>query len=209
MQVTAIVPLDKQRSKVFLDGEIGFVLYRGELKRYRIEEDSELSEEQYNQILEEALFKRGKERVLYLLKDRDRTEYEIRKKLKEGFYPGQVIDRIIDFLKEYRFLNDLDYGRRYIETYGNQRSRKRLEFDLQQRGLNREQIRALLEEGQVCEDSQIQDFLRKKRYIPGSTSPGDKAKLVAALARKGYSYDAVYRNLEVSQEDICNSTSAI
>lgn len=206
MQVTAIVSLDKQRSKVFLDGEVGFVLYRGELKRYRIEEDSELSEGQYNQILEEVLFKRGKERALYLLKDRDRTEYEIRKKLKEGFYPGQVIERIIDFMKEYRFVDDPDYGRRYIETYGNRRSRKRLEFDLQQKGIKQEQIRTLLEDSQVCEDSQIQDFLRKKGYMPESTSPKEKAKLVAALARKGFSYDAVYRNLGAGQEDICDNS---
>ena len=135
MQVTSIVPLDKQRSKVFLDEEQVFVLYRGERKRYQIEEGNELSEEQYNRILEEILLKRGKERALYYLKDRDRTEYEIRKKLKEGFYPQQVVDQIINFLTEYHFLDDLDFGRRYIETYGNQRSRKRLEFDLLKKGL--------------------------------------------------------------------------
>lgn len=202
MQVTSIVPLDKQRSKVFLDEEQVFVLYRGEQKRYQIEEGNELSEEQYNRILEEILLKRGKERALYYLKDRDRTEYEIRKKLKEGFYPQQVVDQIINFLTEYHFLDDLDLGRRYIETYGNQRSRKRLEFDLLKKGLKQEQIRMLLEDCEVCEDRQIRAFLQKKGYMPESTTPKDKAKLVAALARKGFSFDAVYRNLGVSQEDI-------
>ncbi|MCI9360461.1 MAG: regulatory protein RecX [Hungatella sp.] len=202
MQVTSIVPLDKQRSKVFLDEEQVFVLYRGERKRYQIEEGNELSEEQYNRILEEILLKRGKERALYYLKDRDRTEYEIRKKLKEGFYPQQVVDQIINFLTEYHFLDDLDFGRRYIETYGNQRSRKRLEFDLLKKGLKQEQIRILLEDCEVCEDRQIRAFLQKKGYMPESTTPKDKAKLVAALARKGFSFDAVYRNLGVSQEDI-------
>lgn len=202
MQVTSIVPLDKQRSKVFLDEEQVFVLYRGERKRYQIEEGNELSEEQYNRILEEILLKRGKERALYYLKDRDRTEYEIRKKLKEGFYPQQVVDQIINFLTEYHFLDDLDLGRRYIETYGNQRSRKRLEFDLLKKGLKQEQIRMLLEDCEVCEDRQIRAFLQKKGYMPESTTPKDKAKLVAALARKGFSFDAVYRNLGVSQEDI-------
>ena len=153
-KVTAVVPLDKRRSKVFVDEEAVFVLYKGELRRYHIEEGEELSEEQHGRILEEVLMKRGKERALYLLKDRDRTEAEIRKKLKEGFYPQQVIDRTMDFLKEYGFVDDLEFGRRYIEVYGNQRSRKRLEFDLQQKGLKQEQIRMLLETGEVCEDSQ-------------------------------------------------------
>lgn len=201
MQVTSIVPLDKRRSKVFLDEEQAFVLYRGELKKYQIEEGNELSEEQYNRISEQILLKRGKERALYYLKDRDRTEYEIRKKLKEGFYPQPVIDQIINFLTEYHFVDDLDFGRRYIEIYKDQRSRKRLEFDLLQKGLKQEQIRMLLEDGEVCEDRQIRAFLRKKGYMPESTSPKDKAKLAAALARKGFSFDAVYRNLGDSQED--------
>lgn len=202
MQVTAVVPLDKRRSKVFFDGELGFVLYKGELRQYRIEEGRELPDEQYGQILEEVLLKRGKERALYLLKDRDRTEYEIRKKLKEGFYPQQVIDRTVDFLKEYHFVDDLDYGRRYIEAYGTQRSRRRLEFDLRQKGLRQEQICILLEEGEICEDSPIRAFLRKKGYIPESASPKERAKLAAALIRKGFSCDAVYRNLGGCQEEI-------
>lgn len=190
MQITAVVPLDKRRSKVFLDEEPAFVLYHGEIRQYQIEEGRELSREQYGRILEDVLYKRGKERVLYLLKDRDRTENEIRKKLKEGFYPQEVIERLVDFLREYHFVDDLEYGRRYVQAYGTKRSKKRLEFDLQQKGLTQEQISVLLEE-EVCEDSQIKAFLRKKGYIPGSTSPKERAKLTAALVRKGFSYDAI------------------
>lgn len=191
MRITEVVPLDKRRSKVFLDEEPAFVLYHGEIRQYQIEEGRELSREQYDRILEDVLYKRGKERVLFLLKDRDRTENEIRKKLREGFYPQEVIERIIDFLREYHFVDDLEYGRRYVQAYGTKRSKKRLEFDLQQKGLTQEQISVLLEEEEVCEDSQIKAFLRKKGYIPGSTPPKERAKLTAALVRKGFSYDAI------------------
>lgn len=191
MRITAVVPLDKRRSKVFLDEEPAFVLYHGEIRQYQIEEGRELSREQYDRILEDVLYKRGKERVLFLLKDRDRTENEIRKKLREGFYPQEVIERIIDFLREYHFVDDLEYGRRYVQAYGTKRSKKRLEFDLQQKGLTQEQISVLLEEEEVCEDSQIKAFLRKKGYIPGSTPPKERAKLTAALVRKGFSYDVI------------------
>ena len=74
MEITAVEPLDKRRSKIFLEEKIAFVLYRGELRTYQIEEGGELSEENYKQIVEEVLIKRAKERALYLLKDRDRTE---------------------------------------------------------------------------------------------------------------------------------------
>ena len=146
MEITAVEPLDKRRSKIFLEEKIAFVLYRGELRTYQIEEGGELSEENYKQIVEEVLIKRAKERALYLLKDRDRTEKEIKKKLTEGYYPEDVIDRTIAFLKEYHFLDDLDYGRRYILTYKEKRSKKRIQFDLCQKGLEPEQISMLLTE---------------------------------------------------------------
>ena len=38
MMVTAVIPVDKRKSKVFLEEGFAFVLYRGEVERYRIEE---------------------------------------------------------------------------------------------------------------------------------------------------------------------------
>ena len=37
MEITAVEPLDKRRSKIFLEEKIAFVLYRGELRTYQIE----------------------------------------------------------------------------------------------------------------------------------------------------------------------------
>ncbi len=193
MEITAVEPLDKRRSKIFLEEKIAFVLYRGELRTYQIEEGGELSEENYKQIVEKVLIKRAKERALYLLKDRDRTEKEIKKKLTEGYYPEDVIDRTIAFLKEYHFLDDLDYGRRYILTYKEKRSKKRIQFDLCQKGLEPEQISMLLTEEEILEDGQIEAFLRKKGYRQEEAAPKEKGRLAAALARKGFSFEAIYR----------------
>ena len=44
MIVTDIVELDKKRSKIFIDGEFSFVLYKGELRDYSIREGHELSD---------------------------------------------------------------------------------------------------------------------------------------------------------------------
>ncbi len=191
MQVTAIVPIDKKRSKVLLDEDFAFVLYRGELKHYKIEEGHELSEETYRLIMDEVLKKRARERALYLLKDSDKTEEQIRKKLKEGYYPEEAIDSAVDFLKEYRYIDDAEYGRKYIRSYADKRSRKRIRADLIEKGLERDLIDQLFEEEDVSEDEQIRAFLQKKGYEYGVTSAADASKMKASLARKGYSYDAI------------------
>ena len=40
----------------------------------------------------------------------------------------EAIEYAIVFLKEYRFVDDENYGRNYIRTYGNRKSRRQLEF---------------------------------------------------------------------------------
>ena len=68
MTVEMIVSVDKQRCKVLFDSGFAFVLYRGEVERFGIEEGKELEEAVYRRILDEVLLGRAKERALYLLK---------------------------------------------------------------------------------------------------------------------------------------------
>ena len=87
MTVTEITSIDKKRSKIVFEQEEPIVLYNGEIRRFQIEAGKELSDKVFFQIQEEILKKRVKERALYLLKSMDRTEEEIRTKLKKGSFP--------------------------------------------------------------------------------------------------------------------------
>ena len=78
MQITDIKSVSKTKLKAYLDGQIAFTLYKGELFRYRIQEDGELSEEVYQEIREKVVLKRAKLRAMHLLNDMDRTESQLR-----------------------------------------------------------------------------------------------------------------------------------
>ena len=81
MMVTAVLPVDKRKSKVFLEEGFAFVLYRGEVERYRIEEGRELEDRVYEEILRDVLCPRSKEYALHLLKDAGKTEKWMKEKL--------------------------------------------------------------------------------------------------------------------------------
>ena len=51
------------------------------------------------------------------------------------------------------------------------------------------------------EDRQIRTFLQKKGYDRETWTRQEKGKLAAALARKGFSWEAVYRMLGGDGED--------
>ncbi|WP_394523187.1 regulatory protein RecX [Lacrimispora sp. JR3] len=195
MLVTEILPVDKRRSKVIFDEDFTLVLYRGDLKRFKIEEGQLFSEESYQELLHEVLFKRARERVLFLLKASDKTEQELIRKLKDGAYPKEAIDYAIGFLKEHRFINDEDYGRRYVEYNSRRKSEKQIRYELQRKGLDKEVIRDILEEQPVDEEAQIKAYIRKKCPSLEEMDRKERSKVIAALARKGFSYEAVSRIL--------------
>ena len=82
MTVTAVEEITKTRRRVYLDGRLAFVLYRGELSRYGIAEGAELPETVYREILDEVLLGRAKRRLIHLLESMDRTELQLRRKLE-------------------------------------------------------------------------------------------------------------------------------
>ncbi|MDR1551010.1 MAG: recombination regulator RecX [Hungatella sp.] len=195
MTVAEIVPVDKRRSKVILEEDFTLVLYRGEIRKFGIEEGKPLSEETYQVILKEVLFKRARERVLFLLKSSDKTEQELRRKLKDGGYPKEAADYAIDFLKKHNFINDQDYGRRYVEFNSGRKSERQIRYELQRKGLDKEVIRELLSEQPVDEVAQIQNYVKKKCLNPEEMDFKQRSKMMAALGRKGFSYDAISRVL--------------
>ena len=95
MIVTDIVEMDKKRSKIYINGEFAFVIYKGELRDYSIKEGQELSESNYQEILDVVLPKRCKLRAMNLLQKKDYTEKQLRDKLSEGLYPREIIDDAI------------------------------------------------------------------------------------------------------------------
>ena len=164
MKVDKIEPIDRRRSKVFLDGEFAFALYSGELRHYRIEEGGELSCEQYEAILREIVFKRARERAVYWLKCSARTEEELRRKLRDGHYPERAVDHTIKLLKKYRYIDDEEYARNFVELNGTRKSRAELASALKSKGISRECVSRLLEENPVDEEEQVRKLLAKRRF---------------------------------------------
>ena len=78
MIVEKIEPINTKRRKISLDNGLVFALYNGEIHRFKIEEGKELLEDSYYEILQTILIKRAKERLAYLIKDGDYTEFQIR-----------------------------------------------------------------------------------------------------------------------------------
>ena len=72
--VTGLVELDKKRYQVYLDEEFAFVLYKGEVRKYKIVVGKPLAQAAYQELVQEVLPKRAKLRAMNLLTKRPYTE---------------------------------------------------------------------------------------------------------------------------------------
>lgn len=201
MTVTKIETISKTKYRIFLDNKFAFVLYKGELLHYRIKEDEEIDESVYYEIKEKVVIKRAKLRALHLLNDMDRTEGQLREKLKANQYTEDVIDEAMRYVKSFGYINDYNYAKRYIESRKEKKSRKEIYAALCGKGLSRELVEEAMEECYDREDSRIAiaELLRKKKYSPETATEKEKQKIFAFLMRKGFPYEDIRQVVQVSE----------
>ena len=155
MMITRIEPGRNKRYRVYGEDTFLFALYGKELKRYQIEENVELSEPMIASIMDEVVYKRAKERALYLLERSPLTVSMLYSKLRDGDYSDETIAQTIQFLEDYHYLDDKDYVRMYVEAYGRKKSKKQMMFELQRKGVRKEYIDAYFDEHEYSEQSSL------------------------------------------------------
>lgn len=196
MRVTEIKEISKTKCKVYTDEEITLVLYKGDLYKYKIAVDQEISDEVYHYIRTELYPKRSFDRCMKMIQTKDYTEYEVRCKLSKDGYPEDVIDGTVNKLYEYRFLNDDYYARCYIENRMKRKSKREIARELSMKGISQDKIETLFNEidsenDYNSEKDAICNILRKKHFDCEKASYEDCIKMKNYLFRKGFNSDYV------------------
>lgn len=204
MLVTDIVEVTKSRSKVFIDGSFAFVLYKGELRKYRIEKEAEISETVYDELMKKILPKRAKLRSMNLLQSREYTEKQMRDKLKQGGYPERVIDEALSYVKSYRYIDDNRYTASYIEYHVEHKSRQRILQDLMRKGISKECIEKEWDRLEQLgmkenEEKMIFDILEKKHYIEKEADIKERRRMFAFLLRRGFSAEKIRKVMQMDE----------
>ena len=206
MIVTDIIELDKKRSKIYIDGQFAFVLYKGELRDYSIKQGQNLSESDFAEITEVVLPKRCKLRAMNLLQKKDYTEKQLRDKLAEGLYPKEILDDAIHYVKSYRYLDDERYARDYVTYHIPVRSKNRIIQDLSGKGIDKGIFMPIIEElyaeeGEDVEMDQIRQLLNKKHFDPDEADFKEKQKIMAFLVRKGFQISLIKKAMNAYDID--------
>lgn len=198
MLITQISEVDKKRMMIHTEEGVSFVLYKGEIRRFALQEGEEIASEVYEEIRTDILIKRARKRAMFLLEKMDRTESQLRNKLRQGFYGEDLIDDAIAYVKKYHYIDDNRYAQTYVRYQKERKSKRQIKMDLMQKGVDRGIIEQAIEAEYEPESEQelILKWIEKRKYKIGESDIKEKQKMYQFLMRKGFRSEDILHVLE-------------
>lgn len=199
-----------KKTKVYVEGSFIGALYPNEIKRFDLEEDGEISEKAYDELMKEVLLHRAKLRVMNILMRSDKTEAELRRKLQENGYCEETVNGALQYVRDFHYIDDLRTAQYFIRSKMNSHSEREIRYQLEQKGIASEYIDMaysnVLDED-ATEDPELaaaEGFIRKKLGSRiGSLeemTPEEEQKIYAAAYRKGFRGENIRKALKALKD---------
>lgn len=199
MLVTKLEELNKGKVKIYIEGEYHFLLYKKDVNTYKLRENKIISDEVYQDIKINTVFRRAKQKALAILKYMDRTEQELYWKLRQAEYTDEIINATIEYVKAYHYIDDERYVLNYIECKKLSKSKRQIEMELARKGISKDNISHAFIEQYVGEEEAIKKAISKKTKNSENLSYEEKLKLVNYLYRKGFKMDLINKSINFEE----------
>lgn len=140
--------------------------------------------------------------ALRFLSYRPRSEKEVRDKLKSKDIDNSIIEKVINKLKDYKFINDLEFAEKWIESRlkFKPRSMKLIKFELKRKGISDELIGRLIHNSELIiqDDFESAKKLVEKKIEKFKNLSKQEVyeRLGRFLASKGFSWDTIKKSID-------------
>ncbi len=192
-EITAITPQvkDKTRCNIYVDGRFYCGLTLEATVKNRLKVGQSISPERFSEIQLESEKETALDKAMRHLAASSKTEKQIREFLKKkGFLPA-VCDYAVEKLKDYKFLDDGDYAKTYVEYAAKKKGSRLIRMELRGKGISEEEIDGAIG-GINARDELAAARALLEKYLRSKTA--DKTTLQKAaryLMGKGFDYDVV------------------
>ncbi|MBI5020297.1 MAG: RecX family transcriptional regulator [Ignavibacteriales bacterium] len=192
------------RVNVYLDGEFAFGLNKEVVHKFSLRKGDQVTDELIDKLTGEEEYSTAKNKALKYISRRMRSEYEVKSKLREYEFPVEIIDKVIKYLSEINFLNDLEFAKAYIADLQRTKSAgKRLLFQqLKRKGIAKDTIEMVLNDIKCDKEESLAIETAKKYFKKFKTSrkPVDRKdqirRISQALMRRGFDWSLTSKVLK-------------
>ena len=167
---------DTERYSIYIDNKFVFGLSGVDVLYYRLKIGNEISQEKYDEILDNVIYEKAKNTAVKFLGYRARSKKELRD------------NKVISMLEKYGYVNDEEYARAYVRDCLNLKGwgQKRISLELTKRGIDKNIIENSLPKENTEQLELIEKLLTKR--LKGNTNIDfkEKKKHFDYLARRGF-----------------------
>lgn len=182
---------NKDRVNIYVDEEFFAGLDLELVYTLNLSKGQSIDAEKMKEIIYKDNISKVKSKALKIINKAEQSEKTLRDKLKD--YDEEIVNIVIEYLKDCKFINDKDFAKRIASSNSNvsKFGKNKIKQNLYKKGIDREYIDEAIEE--IDEDIEFENavYLAEKRYK--SVKNDDKRKvyqkLIQHLTYKGFSYD--------------------
>ncbi len=187
------------RYSISVDGKYAFPMSANGLLASGLYMGQELTEAELEEVKTYSEQSKAYDQALNFISLRKRSRREVADYLKRKTYEAQTIDRTLLRLTELKFIDDSDFAQSWVRDRQQlkPRSKRVLEQELRQKGIDREIVEQVLADLSDEEELATIRQLASKKLTQAKYQ--DQQKLINYLVGQGFTYSLVKRAL--TEED--------
>jgi len=198
MKITKILSQkrNKRRFSIYIDGKYSFSLDYDTLMRENLHQGDEISSEIIDRIQDKDEFARARDYAYNLLSYRDRSELELKLRLSEKGFHQEVVNELINFLKDAQLVDDRKFLNRCLDSMLSSRPMGKLRavYELSHRLVSNNLVEDVCSrrfnpeiERELARKAANKKMKQFKKY-PEETA---KVRLKSFLYRRGFDFEII------------------
>ena len=200
-----IITIEKQKKEnrfnLFADGDFYSGINLDQVVKYNLKSGQDLSKETIDEIVLESEVFYAFNKVLKYISKAMKTDFDIRAYLTNKKFNESVVDKTLEKLKEYNYINDELYVKNYIDTYKSKFGKSRLKQNLKNKNIDEN----LIEKYLILDENEVLNNIKKEILKQTKNKTMDvklKQKIYRNLSFKGYSFEQIKQAFNsVGEED--------
>lgn len=189
-KITAVTSQQKNKNRcnLFVDGEFYAGVSLETVMKFRLKVGTETNEKDLKFMLEEAEKTEALEKALSYISKTIKTKRQVKEYLIKKGFSNEACRYASDKLKEYGYIDDAEYAKRYIESTGKTQGKLLMAYKLMAKGVRKEDIESAYEQsGGKAKENAV--ALAEKRLRNKEITKENLLKTYKYLISRGFSYE--------------------
>jgi len=185
------------RLSIYVDEQFVCFLNSFTVYKYKLVEGQEIDLERLKQIQMETEQDTAFDLAIKYLSKYVKTEKEIKDYLISKGFLSELVEKVIDKIKSYKYIDDQQYAQNFIDNSKNRYGINKIKMTLKQKGVSNDIINKIeVHPSEEMLDSLVQKYMRSKEK-----TKENKQKCAKFLYSRGFNWDTISHAIGRIEED--------